>query len=179
MDAQNQTKLDARRSEFEELKERIDELPEVVIDLGPGEIYFPAIYQPATFAGAPEMQSWYGITIPALSVLTKVDSQTASWLVRNVRHSLGPCPFERLRLKSKHRPEVYVMGMNGEENYPADMASVHAELIALDIRNCPRDYLFISRKVRVHAKLYAYWFNKFHFDRQGIGISLRKIGVWS
>lgn len=179
MDATNQAKLDARRSEFEELKERIDELPEVVIDFEPGEIYFPAIYNPATFNGSQELPSWYGLTVPASRVLTEVDSHVASWLVSNVRPAAGHCPFERLHFKSKHRPEVYAMNSRDFENGTESLASILAELQSLDVRNKPRDHLFIGRKVRVHAKAYAYWSSQLNFDRQGVGMGLKKIGVWS
>lgn len=179
MDAQNQAKLDARRSEFEELKERIDELPEVVIDFEPGEVYFPAIYNPATFPGPEQMPSWYGVTIPASRILTEVDSHVASWLLGNVRPAAGHCPFERLHLKSKHRPEVYTISSHGKgDNYHEDLDSLHTQLTRLDVRNRPRDHLFIGRRVRVHAKPYAYWSGSLHFDRQGVGMGLRKIGIW-
>lgn len=181
---EHETRLEQRRSEFDLLRAKVEELPEFAIDLQADEHMFASIYNPAILrlregVDAPGM---YGITIPAerLGFALPDDAMTmlaGNLKVRPAKSGRSDMPWDYVGIRSKIRPEVYTIAQGGYENHPGDLDWLVREIQRLEVRNRHMDLVFTGKPLKVHAKLYAYWSGSLSFDRQGIGIGLKRVGI--
>ncbi|MNV95720.1 hypothetical protein D3C71_1906430 [compost metagenome] len=87
---------------------------------------------------------------------------------------------EHVSLRSRIRPEVYTLDHDKAlENEPGRLDRLVKELERLDARNLPRDRVFLGRRCRVHAKLFAYWTGGSYprMDRMDLKLGVLKVGV--
>jgi len=164
-----------REHKFKELQAEIEAVAEITLDLEPGELYFPGIYQPVTITGVDNAPQNYGLTLPAVRVLPLVDDLVAGWLRGSLKPPTKYVEFDSLHVRSRARPKVYTIGLDGAEDTRVDLVRLTEDLSILDAQNRPRDHVFIGRRVRVTIKPYAYWARP--IDRMGVGLGLRRIGV--
>lgn len=181
---EHETRLEERRSEFDRLRTEVEDLPEFAIDLEAGQHLFASIYTPAILRlregyDAPGM---YGITVPAERLGYALPDDAMAMLaghlkVRPAKSGRSDMPWDYVGLRSKMRPEVYTIGQDGRENQPDDLDWLIREVQRIEARNRHADLVFTGKRLRVHGKLYAYWSGSLSFDRQGIAIGLRRVGV--
>lgn len=177
-----ETAHERRAREFEELRAEIEAMAEVTLDLEPGELYFPSIYKPVSPGNVPDMPANYGLTLPAGKLLPVVDGLVAGWLLGSLKPPTKYVEFDSLHVRSRARPRVYTIGLDGTEDSRADLRRLSEDLEVLDAQNRPRDHLFLGRRVRVTIQPYAYWSNQYGsapVDRMGVGLGLRRVGVWA
>lgn len=181
---EHETRLEERRSEFDRLRSEVEDLPEFAIDLEAGEHLFASVYEPAVLRlregyDAPGM---YGITVPAERLGYHLPDGAMEMLaghlkVRPARSGRSDMPWDYVGIRSKARPEVYTIAPDGRENQPDDLDWLIREVQRIEARNRHADLVFTGRRLKVHAKLYAYWSGSLSFDRQGIAIGLRRVGI--
>lgn len=173
-----ETAQERRAREFGELQAEIEAMAEITLDLEPGELYFPSIYKPMTVTGVDAPANWanYGLVLPADRVLPLVDGLVAGWLLGSLKAPTKYVEFDSLSVRSRARPRVYTIGLDGTEDRRIDLRTLSEDLEVLDAQNRPRDHVFIGRRVRVTIKPYAYWAQP--IDRMGVGLGLRRVGVW-
>ena len=181
---EHETRLEQRRSEFDLLREKVEELPEFAIDLKADEHMFASIYTPygMPFKTGLSCPLMYGITIPAERFGFAIDDDIMTMLhgqlkVRPAKSGRMDMPWDSVHLKSKIQPEVYTIGQGGHENHPGDLDWLIREIQRLEVRNRQMDLVFTGKPLKVHGKLYAYWSGSLNYDRQGIAIGLKRIGV--
>ncbi len=173
---ERETAQERRAREFEELRAEIEAMAEITLDLEPGELYFPSIYKPMTMMGIDDAPANYGLVLPAGRVLPLVDGLVAGWLLGSLKAPTKYVEFDSLNVRSRARPRVYTIGLDGSEDRRIDLRALSEDLEVLDAQNRPRDHVFIGRRVRVTIKPYAYWAQP--IDRMGVGLGLRRVGVW-
>lgn len=182
---EHEKRLEARRSDFDRLRHRIEEMPSFVMALKPNEAMFTSIYKPTTLRLREgfEVEGHYGMTIPAERLDEAVQDHEAraaiaEWVrINPPNHGRSQIPFAYLGLKSKRAPEVYTIGQTGRENDDADLLWLANQLAMLEARNLTRDHVFSGKELLVHARLYAYWSGSLQYDRQGVAVALTRVGV--
>lgn len=180
----HETRLEERRSEFDRLRLRVEELPEFALDLQPGEAMFSHVYKPLSMPYAGIHES-YGLTAPYGRLREAVADAEAQavmdrWLaVKPARTGRSDMPWDYVQLKSRVQPEVYTIDRQTMENQPGDLDWLIRQLARLEVRNRPKDHVFEGRRLKVHAKLYAYWSGNLRYDRQGVALGLRRVGIYT
>ena len=173
---ERETAQERRTREFDELQAEIEAMAEITLDLEPGELYFPSIYKPMTITGIDGAPANYGLVLPASRILPLVDGLVAGWLLGSLKTPTKYVEFDSLNARSRARPRVYTIGLDGTEDRRIDLRTLSEDLEVLDAQNRPRDHVFIGRRVRVTIKPYAYWAKP--IDCMGVGLGLRRVGVW-
>lgn len=186
---------EARRRHEERLKERsdvvdalraeVDEMPEVAITLEAGEFAFASVYSTPIAHDMPDgFKPQYGMTVPADRVLAAFADPDWKRLLLTYA-SFKPAdggrssmPWDYARLSNRNRPEVYTISKLGMENLPEDLDRLIAQFLRLEARNRPRDCVFEGKRLKVHLRPYVYWTGSLSYDKLGIGLSFKRVGVY-
>lgn len=182
----HETRLEERRALHDLLRAEVDEMPEVALVLEPGERAFTSVYTLPRVSGMPsDFKPKYGMTVPAQRVLDAyADPEWKRLLVthanfRPASNGRSDMPWDYARLANGVAPEVYTIDKQTMENQPSDLDWLISELARIEVRNRPRDNVFEGRKLKVHLRPYAYWTGSLSFDKAGIGLSLKRVGLYT
>lgn len=164
--------------EFEEFKEAVDRLPELVLSLDIGEAHFVCIYEPMK-PFTKEAPYRFGLTVP-FSRICEASAPVAEVLLSEGRVNkprIGGLDFDYVNIYGKSRPEVYTIHPGRANNHWEDLDVLSKELERLKARNLAPDHFFKTRPLRIYAKPYAYWAGPDRGMRRGVTLTPTKIGV--
>lgn len=183
----HETRLEERRSEFDRLRSDVEQFPEFVLDLQAGEAMFTHVYRALSLPFMNEFVT-YGLTAPAHRLHEAIERvgipgmrEVVDWHVRvkPAKQGRSDMPWDYVQLKSKLQPEVYTIDRQTMENQPGDLDWLIRQLSHLEVRNRPKDHVFEGKRLKVHVRLYAYWSGSLSFDRQGVALGLKRVGIYT